>query len=187
MKTLVLRIFVAFVAVILVAGCEKKKETNVIITSRPVKTVKKDTVKMEEIDNNMQVKWRGSTYNVQIKRNADTSLAITEDEEGKKYYDNKIALSILRSDGTCFIEKSFTKSDFESLVSDDTFSKKALVGLVFNKEENGCLKFAASVGSPDKFSDDFIPFEVTVSSEGGVSIKLSDLDLVEDSNEEDDI
>lgn len=187
MRTAIIRIFVAFTAVVLMAGCKEKKETKVIITTRPVEVVKKDTIKMENVNNDIAVQWGGADYKVSIRRKADKSLAITEDEGENKYYDNRIELNIKRNDGTVFFSRQFVKDDFKEYVSEEFTEKKALVGFVFEKVDGSNLKFAASIGSPDKFSDDFIPFEVLVSRSGTMSVKLSEQNLVETSTEEDTI
>lgn len=184
MKKTLERIIMAFVAVLVIAGCREKKETNVIITTRPVETVKKDTVEMQKVVNENTVKWKGAEYNVCVTRQSDKSLPLTEDENETKYYDNKISMVVTHADGTVFINKMFTKADFKGLVADDFYKKKALVGLVFDKVDGNCLKFAASVGSPDRFSDDFIPFELTVTPSGEVSIKLSEQNLVDTTPED---
>ena len=46
----------------------------------------------------------------------------------------------------------------------------ALLGIVFDKVEDGVLRFAASVGSPDKASDEYIPLVLKISRSGSVSI-----------------
>ncbi|MBR6494925.1 MAG: DUF4738 domain-containing protein, partial [Prevotella sp.] len=66
--------------------------------------------------------------------------------------------------------KTFTKTDFSGYV-DAAFSKQsALLGIVFDKVEDGALRFAASVGSPDKASDEFVPLVLKISRSGSVSI-----------------
>lgn len=184
MRKILVKLFFALTAVLFVVGCKEKKETNVILTSRPVEIVKEDTVKMEEMNNVSHVKWQGAEYDIQVLRKTDTSLPITEDEAGNMYYDNKITLKITNENGSVFLEKTFSKSDFKNYVSDEFFAKKALVGLVFDKVDGGILNFAASVGSPDRFSDDFIPFDVKVSSTGGVLVKLSEQNLVDTDNKD---
>ncbi len=185
MKTSFVRLFVAILAMVFVAGCKEKKEENVIITTKPKVVEKKDTVCMEKIEHNVSAKWRGSEYNIGVVRHTDKSLAITEDESENKYYDNRIVLKIVRPDGTTFLNREFVKSDFKDKVSEEFYGKKALVGFVFDKVDGSNLRFAASLGSPDKFSDDFIPFDVFVSPSGDVSIQLSQQNLIDSSREED--
>ena len=65
-----------------------------------------------------------------------------------------------------------------------------MLGVVFNKADGDNLLFAASIGSPDRLSDEYIPMIVTLSRMGNLSIKKGAL-LDEDSapvkvEEEDD-
>ena len=46
-----------------------------------------------------------------------------------------------------------------------------LLGIVLDRAEGDNLIFAASVGSPDALSDEYIPILLTVSRMGDVSIK----------------
>jgi hypothetical protein len=45
------------------------------------------------------------------------------------------------------------------------------LGVVYDKCDNDYLYFAASVGSPDKSSDEYVPLVVKISRFGEVSIK----------------
>lgn len=184
MKTSLVRLLVAFVAILIIVGCKEKKEEKVILTNRPVEVVKNDTIKMEDVSNATSIKWRGAEYKINIKRSCDCSLAITEDEDENKYYDNRVVLKIEHTNGSVFLEKQFVKADFKNIVSEDFFDKKALVGFVFDKVDGNNLRFAASIGSPDKFSDDFIPFDVLVTPSGEVSLKLSEQTLVDNSSDD---
>lgn len=187
MKTYFVRLFTAFFLVVTIAGCKEKKEDNVIITSIPKEVVRNDTTLMDELATTKQVTWRGSEYTVEVIRHADKSLALAEDEGGHLYYDNHVTLAITRHDGTEFLRKKFVKADFKDKVSEEFYENKALVGFVFDKVDGSNLRFAASIGSPDKFSDDFIPFDVLVSPSGDISIKLSEQNLVDSSKEEETV
>ena len=48
--------------------------------------------------------------------------------------------------------------------------KGALLGIVFDRAEGASLWFAASVGSPDKMSDEYVPLLLKISRGGGISI-----------------
>ena len=103
-------------------------------------------------------------------RVADRSLPIVNDGTGSRYYDNKITLRVTRNDGSEFFARTFKKSDFSAYI-DGSFDKNcALLGIVFDKVEDGVLRFAASVGSPDKASDEYIPLVLKISRSGSVSI-----------------
>lgn len=187
MKTSLIRLFVAFFALVIIAGCKEKKEDKVILTSIPEEVVRNDTTAMEDIENTQSVKWRGTEYTVEVVRHADKSLPLAEDEGENIYYDNHVILAITRPDGSEFVNRKFVKSDFKDKVSEEFYENKALVGFVFDKVDGNNLRFAASIGSPDKFSDDFIPFDVLVLPSGEVSIKLSEQNLVDSSKEEETI
>ena len=127
--------------------------------------------KIQQTGNYVQsrkIKWLGGVYTVETKRVADTSLPLIEDGN-TKYYDNKIMIRILRSDGSVFFNHTFTKVDFKDYI-DGTYSDGALVGIVLDRAEGDNLLFAASVGSPDKMSDEYIPLLLKVSRQGKVSI-----------------
>ena len=53
---------------------------------------------------------------------------------------------------------------------DKAYADEALVGIVLDHAEGDHLRFAASVGSPDKLSDEYVPLKMTLSRTGGVSI-----------------
>ena len=151
-------------------SCGDKKPTGDIITRRPVETVKKTTQKMGDYEQNQRVSWLGSSYSVYVERKADPSLQVVSDGDGNKYYDNRITVVIERKDGTVFFKKTFTTSDFGEYIDDSYSHDGALLGVVYNKVEGDFICFAASVGSPDKMSDEYIPLVVKISRTGNVSI-----------------
>ena len=153
-----------------VGGCKEKKKTTDIITTKPKVEAPKPVQEIGDYDQDVSVDWGGSNYTVRMQRLADRSLPIVDDGTGIRYYDNKITLRVTRNDGNEFFAKTFTKSDFNAYV-DAAFSKNsALLGIVFDKVEDGVLRFAASVGSPDKASDEFVPLVMKISRSGSVSI-----------------
>ena len=113
-------------------------------------------------------------------------IEYTYDEQGNSYYDNRISVRILRSDGSVFFERTFLKTDFTQYIS-DTYSKGALLGVVFDCVDGDCLRFAASVGSPDKMSDEYEPLVVKVSRLGALSVaKDTKLDTASEDDLEDE-
>lgn len=151
-------------------SCGHKPETENIIARKPQKTVKKEVMKVGDYSQNREVQWLGNTYQVIVERKADTSLAIVKDENGNRYYDNTITVDIKRNDGTSFFHRTFTKADFADC-TEDSEAGGALLGIVFDKAEGKTLRFAASVGSPDKMSDEYVPLVVSISNMGQVTIK----------------
>ena len=148
--------FVASLAGLMLVGCKDKPKSDDIIAPKPVKQVQTGPESMQEIKQSQDVDWVGSQYKIEIVRTPDKELALTKDESGKVYHDNKISMRILRKDGSQFFGRTFTKADFASLLDEDT------------------RRFAASVGSPDVLSDQYIPILLTVTRMGAVSMAKDD-------------
>ena len=153
------------------ASCAEKKKSKIIIAPKPVAQVtNKPTQEMSGYEQSRDVEWLGNHYKVVVKREADHELPIIQLDKTNKYYDNKITIRILRSDGTEFFNHTFTKAAFESNLDKKTKSTGALLGIVFDKAEGNNLCFAASVGSPDITSDEYLPLVLKISRMGAVSI-----------------
>ena len=116
------------------------------------------------------IEWLGNSYTVSTERKADTSLPLCKDEQGNEYYDNCITVTITRKDGSLFFKRTFTKTDFAQYAKGSYGRDGALLGVVFNTIKNDALLFAASVGSPDNMSDNFVPIVVRISRTGAVSM-----------------
>lgn len=155
---------------LLLASCGDKKEDTNIVTHKQTVVKKKQTERMTDIEQTRETQWLGATYAIAISRKADTSLPVITDELGNKYFDNTIRLKITREDGSVFVEKTFTKADFKQYVPDSYYTKGALLGVVFDKVEDNRLSFAASVGSPDKTSDEYVPLVLTIDRNGKMSV-----------------
>ena len=167
-------------------SCKEKKNTGVIITKKPVIVAQRQIMKTGDYAQSRKVDWLGAVYTVETKRVADPSLPVIADGT-TKYYDNRITVRILRSDGSEFFNRTFTKTDFSSYVG-KTYANGALVGIVLDRAEGDNLLFAASVGSPDKMSDEYIPLLMKVSRQGGITIsKDTQLDTGSDDASEVDL
>lgn len=164
-------ILLSILAIGLMASCAEKKKSKIIIAPKPVAQVtNKPTQEMSGYEQARDVEWLGNHYKVVVKREADHELPIIQLDKTNKYYDNKITIRILRSDGTEFFNRTFTKAAFESNLDKQTKSMGALLGIVFDKAEGDNLCFAASVGSPDITSDEYLPLVLKISRMGAVSI-----------------
>ena len=155
---------------ILQVGCVKKKDTNNIITHKEEKKRPKPIQKVGDFSQTRVVSWLGHNVKITTERLADQDLSLVQDENGNKYYDNKITLKIQRSDGSIFLERVFYKSDFSKFTDTSADKTTALLGVVFDRINGDHLLFAASVGSPDNMSDEFIPLVLKVSKSGSLSI-----------------
>ena len=155
---------------ILKFGCLKIKDTNNIITHKEEKKRPKPIQKVGDFSQTRVVSWLGHNVKITTERLADKDLSLVQDENGNKYYDNKITLKIQRSDGSIFLERVFYKSDFSKFIDTSADKTTALLGVVFDRINGDHLLFAASVGSPDNMSDEFIPLVLKVSKSGSLSI-----------------
>lgn len=164
-----------------VASCHEKKKSDVIIAPKPVVKAPKKTQAMSGYEQSRQVEWLGATYKVVVKRFAATDLPLALGDDNTKYYDNKIEVRILRSDGTEFFSRTFEKSDFSDYLDDDTRKDGALLGFVYVETDADQLVFAASVGSPDITSDEYIPLVVKINRTGSVAM-AKDMQLDTDGN-----
>lgn len=163
-------------------SCKEKQPSNDIIITKPVEKPKpKTTQKIGDYAQTIEMPWVGATYKVAIERKADTTLPIVDDGEGNKYYDNRISVRIIRQDGSEFFNRTFSKQDFISYVDDIYKKNSALLGIVPDKAEGDYIVFAASVGSPDKNSDEYVPLVLKVSRFGDVKIsKDTQMDTASD-------
>lgn len=171
-EILVMKPFAAALLIVSLAfvSCKKEQKATVIIAKKPARTERKAIQRVGDCHDSRRVEWGGSTYAVAVERTADTSLPLVADEGGNRYYDNAITLTIEREDGTTFFRRRFTKSDFAgSIAADD--SHGALLGIVFDYADDTTLYFAASVGSPDKLSDEYVPLVLAISRNGDITIK----------------
>lgn len=168
MKKHLLALVTMCVAICL-ASCGGKKEKTDIIARKPIVVRAKETRAMGDHRESRKVQWIGASYTVDTEFKADKSLPLISDGE-QKYYDNRATVKILRKDGTVFFNRTFSKADFINQI-DASYKDGALLGVVYDKCDGDNMYFAASVGSPDKSSDEYVPLVVKISRFGDVSIK----------------
>lgn len=162
-------------ALLLLTGCSQKKKSDDIIATKPEVVKPQAPIRMQEYKQTTDVAWLGKNYQVEVHRVADDSLKMVKDENGQKFVDNRISVKVMRSDGSVFFSRSFTKAAFESYLNNDYRQTGVLEGLVYDKVEGNNLFFAASVSHPQ--TDEYIPLVVSVSNFGEVGIRLdTDLD-----------
>ena len=159
---------------------EKVKKLNNIIVP-PHEEVVPDTIihQMNETESTDDVQWLNTTYRVHVHRYTNDSLTYITDNNGRKYRNNIISVKITRPDGSVFFDRKFTKAIFEKHADQAYLDKSVILGMVYNDNDSECLHFIGSVGSPDVLSEEFVPYEITISRMGEVGIKKVDLDAVE--------
>ena len=97
----------------------------------------------------------------------DEQLPEVVDEDGVKFKDNRFQLLIMK-DGKQLFNRSFTKADFKSQLSEDFQKFGIMDGLRFNHAEEGKLYFNTCVSFPD--SDMSCPFILTIGPDGSYTI-----------------
>lgn len=183
-KTLLLASLALVAAVI--TGCKEEKNSNIIITQKPKPIKPKATQKMGDYEQTMKVNWLDGAYTIETKLTACDSLPQIA-EGATKYFDNIIRLRVVRADGTTFYSHTFSKKDFNSCLTEQYRKNGALLGIVYVKCDDNYLYFAASVGSPDKSSDEYIPLVLKLHRLGSIQItKDTQLDTADDVDMEDD-
>ena len=176
------------ISCLLAISCKEKQEQKDIIVPAPVVKQEKKTMEMSETHQEYTESLNGKKYSIDIIRSADHSLPLTSDDMGNAYYDNIITVRVHREDGSDLLNKTFRKSDFAEYLGNNELRKTgALLGIVYDKIDNGKLSFAASVGSPDPNSDEYIPLTLTLSTSGALYIAIDNkADIVDIEEEEDE-
>lgn len=161
-KNLITALIIAL-ALCSVAACKKERKSNDIITKMaPRPKVPTGPKSLSDFKYEKKVEWMGGTYTITIHRYADKDLELAVDEDGRKYYDNKVQLSIKRPDGTTFYDRTFTKNDFKEFTNNHYGEHGSLVGFMFDHVEGDALRFGVSVGSPDPNSDEYVPMDFVI-------------------------
>lgn len=151
-------------------GCKEKKDQQVIIIKKPKAVKAEKPQSMGNLSQSTPVTWMGSRYTVEIQRIAVDSLPLATDGV-KRYHDNSITVRIVRADGSTFFTHKFLKSDFKGYVDASYYDGGALLGVAFEKAQGTQLLLGASVGSPDKASDEYVPLIIKVDNFGNYSIE----------------
>jgi hypothetical protein len=148
--------FLAIAVCLVFSSCKSGKKTDEdIIVEKVVAKPQAKPGQMERDERNGSVTWiDGAEYSYSILRHSDDSLAIVENH-GKKYHDNAIRLSVYRSDGTVFFQKTFTKANFSPVLPEQFREHGVLLGMNLDKAEGNNLRFIVSVGSPDDSNEEF--------------------------------
>ena len=157
----------SFVGLITVS-CGKKKQHDDIIVQETETPQPQGPIRMQDYKDVKDIQWLGKQYQIEVTRTADDSLKLVKDETGQQFVDNRITLRVIRTDGSIFCTKTFTKSAFDGCLDDDYRKTGILEGFVFDKAEGNQLYFAASVCHPQ--TDEYIPMVVTVSNFGEVGV-----------------
>lgn len=150
------------------ASCSEKKQSDVIIVENYEAPEPSGPIKMDKYSDTNTISWLGAKYTYDISRTPCDSLPKVKDEDGQKYVDNSVTLTISRSDGSVFLEKTFTKNAFKGALTSNMNKNGILDGFVFHKVDGDALLFAASVSYPQ--SDESIPIIMRINRMGNISV-----------------
>ena len=156
----------------MVTSCGKKKQHDDIIVQDVEAPKPQGPIRMQDYRDVKDISWLGKQYQVEVARVASDSLPMVKDELGQQFVDNRIVLKVIRSDGSIFCTKTFTKAAFNASLDDDYRKTGILEGFVFDRAEGNQLFFAASVSHPQ--TDEYIPLVVTLSNFAEVGISRDD-------------
>lgn len=127
---------------------------------------------MQDSDITVPVQVGSREFQSNVVRRPDSSLPMVTNEQGQKFVDNRITLR-LQEGSRQVVNREFTKADFAPFL-DAEFQRNAILeGLVFDKVEGSIILYAASVAYPE--SDLYVPFQITVTTTGNISIAKSDV------------
>ena len=150
-------ILIGLLAISSLTACTEKKKSNIIIAPKPVAKV----------------------VNKATQKMSDYEQTREADWVGSHYKvvvkrSSDKELPVLQLDDTSYIDKH-------------TQDMGALLGIVYVKAEGDYLYFAASVGSPDVTSDEYVPLVLKISRMGSISISKDEkLDTNASAEEEED-
>lgn len=166
--------FLLIVVLVAMSSCGGKKGTSVSEEQLMFQIDSVDQVtgvqRMQISRINQSIESRGKKYNLFIERAPGDSLPPVKSELGI-FADNRIIVKITRENGNKVFAKTFTKQSFSDFLSADHLRHFILEGIVFDEEKTNAdqnIVLAASVSYPQ--TDLYIPFSITVTPEGRMSI-----------------
>ena len=141
----------AAVLAMAVAGCQSKENGNKAESSETDPQFAADAPQPSSSDlfRNDTMVVVGHDYIVTIDRKTDESLPRVKDENDVVFFDNSVAVSIKENGGTVF-ERTFTKADFESYLSETDRAVCVFQGMALDRDHSAsttvCL--GAQLGQP---------------------------------------
>lgn len=174
MKSIVPFLMAAGIMMLATEACKEKKQSEDILITQTETEQPQAPIRMNVDIRVSPVNWMGKSYSVTIRREPADSLSMVSDENGQKYVDNCVALTIERSDGTVLLRRSFTKNSFASYIDSDYKLHGILENIVYHDIQDNELAFAVIVSHPDA-DDEFIPLELKINAQGGMSVKRGNL------------
>ena len=165
------------ITVALLAACDsdKKPKSDVIIAEKYVPRKPQPPIRRQPSHRTEQVQWGGAMYDIVIDQRPDDSLALVKGDHGQPYVDNRITLTIRRTDGSTFFHHDVTKKTLDACL-DNIFRRQGILdGMVYDTISDGHLRFGLQVAFPDA-DDMFLPIRMLIDRQGNFSV-ARDTDL----------
>ncbi len=151
------------------SSCKNKQQDEDIVIEKIIDKPQSKATSMAAKTTSGTANWAGSKYNFTIRRAADTSLDDVENHDSL-FHDNRIELTITRTDGSQFFSQTFTKSSFAGLLNRDAKENGVFISMAYDKSDANHLYFVASIGSPDESYDDFTLVQLIIDRQGATTV-----------------
>lgn len=117
------------------AACGGKSENKTETTADTTQTVADDTP-YADASQTMKNEFSAGNhrYEITIHREADKQQPVVTDELGKKFYDNRVDVTIT-CDGQDFFKKMYTKDAFDGFLTEADKHGSVLLGMAFDSEK----------------------------------------------------
>ena len=149
MKNNLLSAFTALLLCATLCACGKGKSDsdNASADSTAQQTVSNAPYADPSQSNTYQAKLAGRSFEITIKREADKSLPTVTDELNKKFYDNRVDVTI-KADGQEFFSRSYTREAFQDFLSENEKEGTVLLGMAFDSEKSDghAIRLGAQIG-----------------------------------------
>ncbi len=159
----------------LLSACssDKKPKSDIIYAEKYVPKKPQPPIRRQPSQQTERVQWAGAGYDIEIDQRPDDSLALVIGDHEQPYVDNRITLTIRRSDGSTFFRQEVTKKTLDACL-DNTFRRHGILdGMVYDTIAGGHLRFGVQVAFPDA-DDMFMPMQMLIDRQGHFSVSRDD-------------
>ncbi len=160
--------------ILMLGACKEKKQNEEIIATKYIPKKPGAPVRMADKTETDNATWMGERYEITVSRCASDSLPMVSNEIGQKFVDNRIRLSIRRTDGSAFFDKWFSKASFTSYLPADYRKNGLLTDMRFKEVDGAELELMVAIAEPEATEDEFLPLKLTITRDGGIAIKVED-------------
>lgn len=137
------------VLVISLAACSSKKSEGQASDNDTTTTVSPSKPYADPAHtNDYTARLGGTDYTITISRAADTSLPVVTDEQGNKFYDNRVTVQVKRG-SEVVLNQTFTKENFSDFLTTDAERQgTVLLGMAYDsgKSDAHTLRLGAQIG-----------------------------------------